>query len=238
MHRLLLVDDEKETRLGLRNYFPWREIGFEIAGEAENGVDALAILESEHIDVILSDIRMPVMDGLDLAHEIFSKRLPVKIVFLSGHREFEYAQKALLYGVKNYIVKPTRYDELVDTFKKLNAELQATNVHKTENTGEHKVVTTVRQYIQRNLATASLEEAAEQVFMTPQYLSKFIKDKTGHNYSELLLARRMEKAKELLEDLRYKIYQVSEMVGYTNSKNFTRAFHKYYGKPPRDWRGE
>jgi YesN/AraC family two-component response regulator len=242
MYRLLIVDDEKETRTGLRNYFPWQEIGFEIVGEAENGADALTFIEIERVDVVLSDIKMPVMDGLELAHEIYRKRLPVKIVFLSGHKEFEYAQKALLYGVKNYIVKPTKYGELVETFKKLNEELNNETVKEAAETSsaatEHKVIAAVRQYVEKHLSTASLEGAAEHVYMTPQYLSKFFKDKTGQNFSDLLLDKRMCKAKELLEDFQYKIYQVSELVGYANSKNFTRAFGKYYGKSPREVRNE
>lgn len=240
MYRLLIVDDENETRTGLRNYFPWQEIGFEIAGEAENGADALTFIELEHVDVVLTDIKMPVMDGLELAHEISRKRLPIKIVFLSGHKEFEFAQKALVYGVKNYIIKPTKYDELVEIFKKLNEELSSENIKEAVETAitEHKVIAAVRQYVDKQLSTASLEGAAEHVYMTPQYLSKFFKDKTGQNFSDLLLAKRMSKAKELLEDLQYKIYQVSELVGYANSKNFTRAFGKYYGKSPRDTRNE
>lgn len=240
MYRLLIVDDENETRTGLRNYFPWQEIGFEIAGEAENGADALTFIELEHVDVVLTDIKMPVMDGLELAHEISRKRLPIKIVFLSGHKEFEFAQKALVYGVKNYIIKPTKYDELVEIFKKLNEELSSENIKEAVETAitEHKVIAAVRQYVDKQLSTASLEGAAEHVYMTPQYLSKFFKDKTGQNFSDLLLAKRMSKAKELLEDLQYKIYQVSELVGYANSKNFTRAFGKYYGKSPRETRNE
>lgn len=240
MYKLLIVDDERETRTGLRNYFPWQEIGFEIVGEAENGADALTILEIERVDVVLSDIKMPVMDGLELAHEIHRKRLPVKIVFLSAHREFEYAQKAIIYGVKNYIIKPTKYDELVETFIKLKEELnRATATEAVESVlTEHKVIAAVRQYVDKHLSTASLEGAAEHVYMTPQYLSKFFKDKTGQNFSDLLLDKRMGKAKELLEDFQYKIYQVSELVGYANSKNFTRAFGKYYGKSPREVRNE
>lgn len=240
MYRLLIVDDENETRTGLRNYFPWQEIGFEIAGEAENGADALTFIELEHVDVVLTDIKMPVMDGLELAHEISRKRLPIKIVFLSGHKEFEFAQKALVYGVKNYIIKPTKYDELVEIFKKLNEELSSENIKEAVETAitEHKVIAAVRQYVDKQLSIASLEGAAEHVYMTPQYLSKFFKDKTGQNFSDLLLAKRMSKAKELLEDLQYKIYQVSELVGYANSKNFTRAFGKYYGKSPRETRNE
>lgn len=240
MYKLLIVDDEKETRTGLRNYFPWQEIGFEIAGEAENGSDALSIIENEHIDVVLSDIKMPIMNGVELACEIYRKRLPVKVVFLSGHKEFEYAQQALIYGVRNYIIKPTKYDELVEIFKTLGQELNNANVKEISesSTVEHKLIVAVRQYIDKHLPTASLEGAAEQVFMTPQYLSKFFKEKTGQNYSDFLLAKRMKKAKELLDDYQYKIYQVSELVGYANSNNFTRAFSKYYGKSPREARSE
>ena len=101
---------------------------------------------------------------------------------------------------------------------------------------DDKILTVMKQYIDAHLESVSLDVLAEQVYMSPAYVSRYFKQKTGQNFQEYLIAKRMERAAALLEDLRYQIGDVSEMVGYRNPFNFSRTFKKYYGVNPREYR--
>nr|WP_276531950.1 helix-turn-helix domain-containing protein [Brevibacillus invocatus] len=90
--------------------------------------------------------------------------------------------------------------------------------------------------MEQNYREATLDDAARLVHMNPYYLSKYFKKKTGENFSDYLIRVKMEKAKEFLMDVNNRTYTISEMVGYSNVKNFTRTFRKYVGKSPREFR--
>lgn len=107
MYKILIADDVAEICNGLSLYFPWHEFGFEVAGQAADGAQVMEFIASNPVDVLLCDIKMPVMDGIAVAKELFYRKSPVKIVFISAYKEFEYAKKALAYGVVDYLVKPT-----------------------------------------------------------------------------------------------------------------------------------
>src|SRR5215471_21790291 len=106
MHKIFLVEDEVITRQGIRDNVNWRACGFEFCGEAADGEMALPLLRATHPDVLITDIKMPFMDGLQLS-KIVRERMPwIKIIILSGHDEFEYAQKAIKLGITEYLLKP------------------------------------------------------------------------------------------------------------------------------------
>lgn len=243
MYRLLLADDEKEIRNGLSQYFPWNEVGFDLIGQCENGMEVLQFIESHPIDVLLCDIRMPVMSGIDVARQLHHSKSNIKVVFLSGYKDFEYAKQALVYDVKGYIVKPTKYTELFEVFSALKIELDHA-VHSmavptpqpSGSSFNEQVIATIKEYVEQAYATANLAEAAQLVHMNPHYVSKYFKDKTGVNFSDYIVSVRMSKAAELLKDIRYKTYEVSELVGYSYAKNFSRTFKKIYGVSPREYR--
>lgn len=244
MYQLLIADDESEIRNGLANYFPWNKIGFEIAGTVENGFEAMEFIRHNQVDAALCDIRMPVMSGLDLARELHERRIPVKLVVLSGYREFDYARQALEFGVCNYILKPTKYAEIVRVFSEIRKKLDQEDAEyifaeKQNQQGFNlhgEIIETVQSYISRNYQNATLEDAARMVYMNPFYLSKLFKQKTGVNFSDYLMQIKMEKAGELLKNMAYKVHDVSLLVGYSNPKNFTRAFKNYYKKSPNEFR--
>ncbi|RAV22300.1 response regulator transcription factor [Paenibacillus contaminans] len=248
MYKLLLVDDEYEIRTGLCNFFPWDEIGFEVAGQAEHGKQALDFVQNHAVDVILCDIKMPVMTGIELAEELQKQKSKIKIIFFSGHRDFEYAQKALSFGVKSYVVKSTKFSELVNVFKKVKDELDQ-EAHTAEPSAKEipeeaeeaqnfydRVILTIKNHIKEHYKDVELDDVAKLVHMHPNYVSKLFKKQTGQNFSDYLLSVRMEKAVELLKDIRYRTFDVSAILGYSNVKNFTRTFKSYYGKSPRAFR--
>ncbi len=123
MYKLLLVDDEAEVREGIISKIDWEKTGFEIAGQAENGLEALEVMEKINPDVAIIDIKMPFMDGMQLA-EIISKEYPAtKLMILSGFDQFDYAQKAIRFNVMEYILKPFGADELMKILDRLRMVL-------------------------------------------------------------------------------------------------------------------
>lgn len=249
LYSLVVVDDEAGTRDTLCSCFPWEKLGFKVVFQAGDGQKALDYIRQYPVDVVLCDIRMPVFSGIDLARELYLSKTPTKVVFLSGYREFEYAKKALEFGVKNYILKPAKYEELVNVFSEIKRELDEEryykylNVHvsdkKAQNEGfdlEDEIIKTVKNYVYQNYSKATLEDAAKLVYMNPNYLSYYFKQKTGGNFSDFLTEIRMKNAAKLLKNIDLKIYEVAQMVGYSNAKNFTRSFKKYFGMTPKQYR--
>ena len=240
MYKLIIVDDEKNIREGLVNCYPWKTLGFEISASFSDGKSALDYIDRCCVDVVLSDIRMPRMNGLEFSKLLYQKHSSTIVVLLSGFAEFEYAQEALRYGVKEYILKPIKYDELLRIFEDIKDELDIKRgIKKSDEpfSGYYEqIVKHTIAYLKTYYKNASLEEAANLVSLSPNYLSKIFKRKTGINFSEYLLKVKMEKAEELLHNITLRTYEVAEEVGYDNPKNFTRAFKQYSGKTPREFR--
>lgn len=252
LYKLLVVDDEVATAKALCNYFPWGSLGFEVVCLLENGCQALEYILHNPVDVVLCDIIMPVMTGIDLAREIFERNIKnVKVIFLSGHKEFEYAQKALSFGVRYYVLKPTNYEDLMDIFGKVKNDLDtatySSSMPSSENIEEknensynynQKIIETIKKHVQTNYSTATLEEAAMLAHMSPNYLSSFFKQKSGDSFSNYVIKIKMQKAAQLLKGIDYKTYEISSMVGYSNTQNFTRTFKNFYGMTPREYRNQ
>lgn len=140
LYRVLLVDDEKFVRKGLRVLIDWEYYGYTVIGEADNGQKALDMMQSSLPDLVLVDIRMPVMDGLELIEEAnrkFGKR--VKFIILSGYNEFEYAQKAIENNVRKYILKPIDENELIPLLLKIKQEFKTERKQEKEHNLLRKV---------------------------------------------------------------------------------------------------
>jgi len=246
MYKILIVDDEPRLRNGISNYFPWNEIGFEVVAEAGNGKEALEYIENNSVDVVFTDIKMPVMSGIDLAREIYNRGLNIKVIFLSGYKDFNYAQEAINYNVKNYVLKPTRYNELAEVFTKIKNDLDKESesrraveqpVKAPEFYGIHeKIITTVKEYVREHYNEVSLENVADLVHLNAFYLSKLFKRRTGQNFSDYVISVKMEKAAQLLREIDYKTYEVGNLVGYDSPKTFSRAFKSYFGISPKEYR--
>lgn len=122
MFTILIVDDEAGIRDGLAS-LNWQTIGYEIAGVGAHGLEALAFMEERPVDVILTDIRMPFMDGIQLLGAVKEKYPFVKVIILSGYDDFEYAKQALKFGAADYLLKPTIIDDLFAIFKDLHQKM-------------------------------------------------------------------------------------------------------------------
>ncbi|MDR1174672.1 MAG: response regulator [Treponema sp.] len=232
--RLVIADDEQVSRSGLEELFPWDDLGYKITGVFRNGWETLRHIEQFGADVLLTDIRMPVMDGLSLLRSLREKGIPTAVVFLSGYTEFEYARQGVFLGIRDYLVKPVKFDELVNIFKNLRETLE-----EHENSREIRPeggMEKMRQYVEAHLKNASLEAAAEAAGLSPDYASRIFHKYSGVSFADYLYRQRMRHAGALLCRIGMRINDVADILGYDNAKNFSRAFHRYYGVKPSDYR--
>lgn len=129
--KVLLVDDDYIALEGLRNMLHWDKFDGQVTGCVSDGIEALSVIQQQLPDVVISDIKMPRMDGIELARYLYTNHRNVRIILLSGHGEFEYAQKALQYRVFSYILKPVtrnKIEELEEQLTHISAELKAKNI--------------------------------------------------------------------------------------------------------------
>lgn len=119
MIKLLIADDEEDTRIGIRSIIAWQEHGIEICGEAKNGKEALELIERTAPDIILVDIRMPIVDGLRVIESLYKSGSATKAIVLSGYDDFTYAQKAMELGASEYLLKPCRPKKILETVLKV-----------------------------------------------------------------------------------------------------------------------
>ncbi|MFP3153993.1 response regulator [Lachnospiraceae bacterium ZAX-1] len=128
--RIMVVDDEPITRDGVVNGIGWDSYGIEVVGSAENGMEALLMAQEQSPDLIISDVRMPVMDGLEMTERLQTEMPSIKVIIISGYQEFEYAKRAMAFGVRDYLVKPLDEAELVQRILQVGQELAL--AHKKE----------------------------------------------------------------------------------------------------------
>lgn len=235
--KILIIDDEPKIRNGLSNLLTRRE-GWEVAGAYENAADALKYLAVNQVDVMITDIKMPEISGLELIARIRERDKKTAIIILSGYSNFQFAQRAIELGVSRYLTKPTNPRELIcvleETEKKLGGKQE-----KEEDSGKipNLFVQKAADYIKLNYSEKiSIKEIADQLYLSPNYLSELLKKHTGKTISEYLTEYRLEKACQLLDHAEYRVGDVSGMVGIHDGRYFSNMFKKKYGMTPTEYR--
>ena len=235
--KILIIDDEPKIRNGLSNLLTRRE-GWEVAGAYENAADALKYLAVNQVDVMITDIKMPEISGLELIARIRERDKKTAIIILSGYSNFQFAQRAIELGVSRYLTKPTNPRELIcvleETEKKLGGKQE-----KEEDSGKtpNLFVQKAADYIKLNYSEKiSIKEIADQLYLSPNYLSELFKKHTGKTISEYLTEYRLEKACQLLDHAEYRVGDVSGMVGIHDGRYFSNMFKKKYGMTPTEYR--
>lgn len=239
MYRLIIIDDDVDGCSNLANYFPWQEAGFRLMERFYDGYSAYQYLLENQVDVIFSDIKMPIMNGLEMAEKLSVMNRPEIMVFISGYKDFDYARKAMEYGVKYYLLKPVTYQEIRQKLTEITAMLERRQCEPPRQGGsiDDLQIDRIKNYVRDHYKTASLMAVADYTNMNQSYLSRYFKKKTGENLSSYITRVRMKQAVRLLQDERQKnIYAIGEQVGYTNAARFAQAFCKHYGVTPNAYR--
>jgi len=263
MIKMVVIDDEEWVCRLIRNLIPADELGISIVGEESNGLDGLKLCRRLKPDIVLTDIRMPGIDGLELTERLYHECPNTKVIIISGYDDFSYAQRALKFGAFDYILKPIDEEELTKVlirFKnqfhkqsesrqrinKLKSELekvqqsivdQSSNIAYKEADGGNADIRKVMAYIDEKYQNdITLDEAAKMVFLNKNYFSEMFKKEAGIGFNEYLNKVRIRKAEKLLTVRNLKINEIGDMVGYRDAAYFIKVFKKYYGMTPSEYR--
>lgn len=133
MLRLMIVDDEQIIREALSVMIDYESIGYQLIATAKNGMEAYDIICDEYPDVVITDIRMPILNGLDLIDRSMKSDSKITFILLSGYSEFEYAKQAMKYGVRYYLLKPTDKQELIETLISIRQELEQKELQRKQS---------------------------------------------------------------------------------------------------------
>lgn len=242
--KLLIVDDEWIIADSLSSMEEWDERNIDVVAIARNGYDAMHYLKAEPISLVISDIRMPDMDGLQLLQYIYEEMPNTQVILISGYEDFTYVRTALRYGAKGYILKPIDTDELLETVDRLLKSsikitgVDADSIHpKLPQTYHKEIVSKAKHYIHDHLHTPlSLSDVAATVHLTAHYFGQIFKSESGLLFNTYLTQVRMEKACELLKQSGLKIYEICEQVGYVDPKYFAKVFQKQFNMTPNEFR--
>ncbi|QGQ94795.1 response regulator [Paenibacillus psychroresistens] len=237
MMKIAIVDDEMKIRLGLAKMIEQASLNYKIIGCYPNGEEALKEIKLIGVDVVITDIKMPDMDGLQLTKEIREWNSTVHCIILSGFRDFDFARMAMRNGVEDYLTKPVNREELYRLLERLNNNLQIEIPPKADV--DQAVISriislAVKQMDEEYYKDFNLKELSEKAALNPNYIRQLFRSQKGQSITDYLMHLRVEKAKELLKyNLELKVYEVGELVGYSDAVYFNRMFKKIVGMTPK-----
>jgi len=262
LYSLIVVDDEEEIRRGIIENVDWKEWGFTVVAEAADGEEALEKIGDLKPNVVLTDMRMPGMDGVVLMQRIRVNSPDTKIIVLSGYTDFEYLQKSIKSEVSAYLLKPTDMEAFEEAFAKVRRQLDEQRAEKQEReriegllqespaymreqisardryqSGHEKLVERVMEFIDREFASPqiSLQAIADHVRKNPAYISKVFKEVTGDNYVRYLRRKRLAKTLELLRDSPMLVSEAARLAGFSDQSTFIKLFKREYGVTPSEY---
>ena len=237
--RVLLVDDEIMIREGFKRLFDWQAHDCEVAGEAGDGMEALAKIDTLRPDIVIMDINIPIMNGLKVIQLSRIKHPNTAFVIVSGYDDFSYCREALRLQITDYILKPVNYEEFGTCIDNLKISLfeQRVSAAAEPEKQEERTITGITRFLQEHLAEEiSLSVLAEQFHLSPQYISQLFKSEIGVNFLTYLTGIRMEKAKKLLLSTSLSVAEIAEQAGYGDYRVFTKVFKKLEGVTPSQYR--
>lgn len=250
MLKILVVDDELLVRNGIVMETNWEAVECEVVAEAANGLEALDAVHKYNPDLIICDIRMPQMDGLEMLEKLRAEGNEVYVVFLTAYNDFQYAQKALRLSASDYLLKPFTDGELEQTILQVKAKLEQKQTDRNETKEEDvlsqlalkrgdksKYVTEALNYISENYGNQEISVGiiAESLGLSEGHLSHIFKKETDYTINAYITRYRIRAAMKLLKDCRVKVYEVADMVGYRDITYFSSTFKKIVGMNPSEY---
>lgn len=251
MYSVVIVDDNKIAVTAIARSTHWENFQCEVTGVAYDGIVGLELIHKECPDIVIIDIQMPGFNGLDIIEKLNQQKQDTQFIIISGYSHFEYAQKAIRYGVSDFLLKPIMTDELEQALKKavdtlsrnkereeeeetdsLEGKVQSIRSNREEYS---KLVFNAIDYVERNIQrNISLSDICEELLISTSYFSKCFKKETGVGFSNYVTMVKMINAKILLKNPQNRVNEVSRMLGYSDYSYFFQVFKKCFGFAPSD----
>lgn len=250
MFKILVVDDESLVRNGIVMQTDWAALDCMVVAEAANGEEGLEAIYRYRPDLVICDIRMPKKDGIEMVTQLRDEGNETYVIFLTAYDDFAYAQQAVKLGASDYLLKPFedgKLEEAVRSIKKKLEQRQQSGgraheedvlAHASIQKGEKsKYVAEAMNYIMEHYADPDIgvRKIAESLGLSEGYLSHTFKKETEYTINAYITRYRVRSAMKLLQNCRYKVYEVAEMVGYKDITYFSTIFKKIAGVNPSEY---
>lgn len=255
MIRVLIAEDEAPIARELKTLIHSLDSSFEVVRHALNGKEGIHFLKTEEIDVLFTDINMPVVDGFALLSHVKEHYPSIRCVILTGFSEFSYAKKAVSYGVVEYLLKPIDVNELGQLLGKLREQVNASkgSYYKQDPSNieaipmkkyvsnkieRKKLLLNIEKYLRNNYnKPISTKQLGETFGLVPSYLSKLYRNHYGLSPKDFVTQLRIERAKTLIrESDEFFVRDVAALVGYDDPLHFSKLFRKATGVSPSEYR--
>jgi two-component system response regulator YesN len=241
--KVLIVDDEDLVRRGIVLGVDWAARGCVVVGEAANGEEGIAAVERYSPNLIITDVRMPRMDGIEMMKQLRQKGCKAHVIILTAYSDFSYARSALQLGADDYLLKPFRDQELIAAIDKVRQKERELTALTPQDTlplvkgDKSKYVLQALEYIAGHYSDQdiSITMIASHLGVSEGHLSHVFKKETSYTIISYLTQYRVHTAMKLLQDCRYKVYEVAEMVGYRDVAYFGSTFKKLAGMSPSEY---
>ena len=249
MYKVALVEDEYWAMMAIANTFPWEKYGFYLELKQTDPQEALEEILEKRPDVVIADIQMPNMTGLEMMAKIREANFPCELVVLSGYSDFEYARTAISLGIFDYCVKPLDEQLAEQLLQRLKHHLAKQRPGEpTSNIELHLPAQLVPikniqfqrmvDYINTNFEQQMhITKLAKKFYINTSYCCKLFEQVFGSNFGSYVIDVRMMNAKKYLAEGKT-VKETAQLVGYTDYFYFTKAFKKYYGNTPTEFRKE
>ncbi len=231
----IIVDDDKWALVDMRSNIAFEQAGFELVGEYLNSQDALTSIIASPPDLVITDISMGGMNGLDLVEECHRLGSPSVFIVISGHSDFVYAQRALNIGVSHFMSKPVDAGEALYMLWKVRDQLLAKR--DVTYVPQHRRMGEILQHIRKHfMEELTLDEMSERFFINKSYLSEMFKKETGKSFVHFKNELRIEHAKVLLRSTDVSINAISQQCGFRDAGYFATVFKASTSKTPQQYR--
>jgi two-component system response regulator YesN len=237
MYKAIIIDDEPWTILDIEQTFALKDMGFEIIGSFRSPLKALPAIMSKKPELIITDIRMPGMTGLELIQKVRAQHLNCEFIIVSGYNDFAYAKEAIAYGVTGYCLKPLDPAETAACLERARTALNRRSVLPSDSpyiddTFE-RILNHMNTHFPEKLSLKSLAAAFD---LNPNYCCTLFTKYLGKTFSQHLTELRITEAQSLLKTTAHSLEKIAQMVGYNDYFYFSKVFKKHCSYSPKEYR--
>ena len=237
MYKAIIIDDEPWTIIDIEKTFSLEDMGFEIVGSYRTPQKALPAIISKKPDLVITDIRMPGMTGMELIKSVRNQKINCEFIIVSGHSDFSYAQEAISYGVAGYCLKPLDPHETSEALNRAKNHLDSRKTITPEPSYLDDNFEGLRNYIITHFSEKlTLKSLAAEFNMNPNYCCSLFTKYLGQTFSAYLTELRITEAQNLLHNSDYSLEEIASLVGFKDYFYFSKVFKKYCKYSPKEYR--